>query len=207
MATRFPDPDLRIDLRSRAVAHLRGPEPHTRSDASDALRVLYELASSPSTAPAALALLHELQVHQVELDLQDDELRRIHTELETTLQRQVQLYEHAPMGYLTVDGDAVVRDLNQMGATLLGLEKDAARGRSVESFLTAEGVATLRAMLARVIEGAAYEFADLHLRVAQAAETYRMHASACLDPAGNGFLIGLLGISESKECCQGLRSD
>ncbi|MHB1871527.1 MAG: PAS domain-containing protein [Steroidobacteraceae bacterium] len=168
--------------------------------------MLYDLASSPSTAPDALALLHELQVHQVELEIQDEELRRVHVELETSLKRQVQLYEYAPMGYLTTDRNAVLRDLNQMGATLLGVEADAARGRSLEGFLTSEGVATLRAMLARIVSGVPCEFADLHRRDARDAKTYCMHASACLDPAGEGFLIGLLGIIGTRECDRGLGS-
>ena len=105
-----------------------------KTDASAALGVLYELASSPSTAPDALALLHELQVHQVEVDLQDEELRRSRVELETSLNRQVQLYDYAPIGFFTVDGNAVMRELNQTGASLLGFERDFLRGRSLDEF-------------------------------------------------------------------------
>jgi PAS domain S-box-containing protein len=183
----------RLVLRSRAVAHLKGPGAQT--DASAALGVLYELASSPSTAPDALALLHELQVHQVEVDLQDEELRRSRAELETSLNRQVQLYDNAPLGYLTVDYNAVLRELNRTGASMLGAERDFLRGRSLDSFLTPEGVSTLRAMLGRVTGGAPTVFADLRLRAAQDGETRCMHASACMDPAGEGFLIGLIGVS------------
>ncbi len=187
-------------LRSRAVAHLKGPgtQVHARADASAALSVLYELASSPTTAPKALALLHELQVHQVEMDLQDEELRRSRVELETSLNRQIQLYDYAPVGQLVVDGNAVLRELNRTGATLLGFERNFLRGRSLESFLTPECVPTLRTMLGRVTEGAPAEFADLHLRTAQDGETRCMHSSACMDPAGGGFLIGLIGVIGTK---------
>ena len=183
----------RDDLRSRAVVHLKGPDARAHAGASAALGVLYELASSPSTAPDALALLHELQVHQVEVDLQDEELRHARVELETALNRQVQLYDYAPVGYLTVDCNAVLRELNRTAATLLGLERDSLLGRSLESFLNPEGVSILRAMLGRLTEGAPVEFADLYLRVTPDRQTRCMHASACLDPAGGGFLIGLLG--------------
>jgi hypothetical protein len=57
-------------------------------DAGAAVRALYELASAPATAPNALALLHELQAHQVELDLQTEELHRMQAELEISLQRR-----------------------------------------------------------------------------------------------------------------------
>jgi PAS domain S-box-containing protein len=191
---------LRDELRARAVAHLKGDETQAkaRADSLTALGVLYELASAPSTAPDALALLHELQVHQVEVDLQDEELRRSRLELEALLNRQVQLYDCAPVGYLAVDAKAVLRELNRTAATLLGLERDFLRGRSLESYLTPEGVSTLRAMLGRIREGAPAEFADLHLRAAQDGEPRCMHASACLDPAGGGFLIGMIGVPLAK---------
>jgi PAS domain S-box-containing protein len=198
MTTISDNLNLRAELRSRAIAHLKGPEAQARADGAAALGVIYELASSPSTAPRALALLHELQVHQVEVELQAEELRRSRVELESSLHRQVQLFDHAPMAYLAVDGDAVLREVNRTGATLLGADSDYLRGRSLESFLTPEGVSTLRSMLARVTEGARAEFADLHLRSAQGGGTRRMHASACLDPAGGGFLIGMLQVSGTK---------
>jgi PAS domain S-box-containing protein len=181
-------------LRLRALAHLKGPDAkaQARVDASAALGVLYELASSPSTAPDALVLLHELQVHQVEVDLQDEELRRSRTELETSLNRQVQLYDHAPVGYFTVDFNAVLRELNQTGAALLGFDRDFLRGRSLESFLTAESVSTLSAMLGRVAQGARTEFADVALRSTPDGAPRCMHASACMDPAGGGYLIGMM---------------
>src|SRR5579864_1708632 len=109
------------DLRLRALKHLVGPggSPDKRLDAAAALAVLHELASSPATAGAALTLLHELQVHQVELDLQAEELRRSRAEMEATLARQLQLYDFAPVGYLTVDRGAALRELNLTAAGLL----------------------------------------------------------------------------------------
>jgi len=193
MAKSSRDSDRRDDLRSRAVAHLKGR--NAQVDASTALGVLYSLASSPSTAADALALLYELQVHQVEVDLQDEELRRSRTELESTLHRQIQLYDYAPVGCLTLDRKAELRELNQTGAALLGLERNALPGCSLENFLTDDSVSVLRAMLERLAAGAPTQFADLALRSAADRETRCMHASACLDPAGGGYLIGLIGVS------------
>jgi PAS domain S-box-containing protein len=192
------DLNRRYELRSRAVAHLKESGAQARADASAALGVLYELACSPATAPNALTLLHELQVHQVEVDVQDEELRRSRIELEASLNRQVQLYDYAPVGYFTVDGNAVLSELNRTGATLLGFERDYLRGRPLESFLTPEGVSTLRAMLARVTASAAAEFADLQLLAAQDGKTRCLHASVCPDPAGGGFLIGMIGAAGTR---------
>jgi PAS domain-containing protein len=190
-------------LRTRAVARLTAPgaESRIRVDPSAALGVLYELASSPSTAPSALALLHELQVHQVEVDLQDEELRRSRVELETSLNRQIQLYDYAPVGYFTVDSEAVLRELNLTGASLLGFDRDFLRGRLLHGFLTPESVRTLSGMLGGVTEGAAAEFAELHL-LRQSGGPRRVHASARLDPGGEGFLIALIEVAEAKSASE-----
>ena len=200
MTTIARDPNHREDLRSRAVKHLLGNDAQAlvRVDASAALRVLYELASSPSTASDALALLHELQVHQVEVDLQDEELRRSRVELETSLGRQIQLYDYAPVAQLTVDRHAVLRELNRTGAALLGFDRDYLRGQSLETFLTTDSTTKLRAMLERVRGGNTTEFADLQLRAAPDAAIRRVHAAVCPDPDDEGFLIGMLGSTGTK---------
>jgi PAS domain-containing protein len=182
------------ELRSRAVAQITGSDPQMRPrlGTSDALSVLYDLACSPSTAADALALLHELQVHQVEVDLQDEELRRSRAEIETALDRQVRLYDNSPVGQITVDGHLVLHELNRTGALLLGSERDALRGRSLESLIAPEAVSSLRAMLARVTEGNPIAYGELPLRGAKAAGSGCIYASVCLDSEGGGFLIGLM---------------
>ncbi len=182
-------PRVRGDLRSRAVTLLSAPgaQPRVRTDPSAALGVLYELASSPSTAPSALALLHELQVHQVEVELQEEELRRSRAELETALHRQLQLYDSAPVAYFTADRNTVLSEFNLPGARLLGLDRESLRGRSLDSFLTPDSARTLHAMLERATKDAV-QGADLQLR-GQNGQTRSVHASARLDPAGDYFLI------------------
>jgi PAS domain-containing protein len=196
MATTVDDLKDRAILRSRAVAQLKGPG--AKPDASAALGVLYDLASSPVTAPGALALLHELQVHQVEVDIQDEELRRSRVELEASLYRQVQLYDHAPVGQLTLDEQGAIQEMNQTAAALFGCDCDTLRGRSLAGLLSPESAATLGAMLGSLTAAAPAAFADLQLRSTENAESRCMHASACLDPAGDGYLIGMMGKPGTK---------
>ncbi|MCK9220632.1 MAG: hypothetical protein M0P47_11355 [Bacteroidales bacterium] len=65
-------------------------------------------------------LLHELQVHQIELEMQNEELREANEIAETALKKYTMLYDFAPMGYFTLDGNASIEDLNFTGAEMLG---------------------------------------------------------------------------------------
>ena len=187
------------DLRLRALKHLMVPggSHDKRLDAAAALGVLHELAASPSTAGAALTLLHELQVHQVELDLQDEELRRSRSELEAALARQVQLYDFAPVGYLTVDRGTALRELNLTAAGMLGSERDQLSGRTLDSFLEPRSAHALHAMLDRLSKGAPREVRALQL-VTPHGGPRDVLASATRDPDGQHFLVALVNIAEHE---------
>ena len=65
-------------------------------------------------------LLHELQVHQIELEMQNEELQEANETAETALKKFTMLYDFAPMGYFTLDTDGSILELNFTAAELLG---------------------------------------------------------------------------------------
>ncbi len=65
-------------------------------------------------------LLHELQVHQIELEMQNEELQEANEVAETALKKYTMLYDFAPMGYFTLDSEGSICDLNFTGAEMLG---------------------------------------------------------------------------------------
>lgn len=73
-------------------------------------------------------LVHELQVHAEEITAQNDELRRTQTELEQARARYVDLYDFAPLGFLTVNRSGLITDINIAAATLFGLDRQLAHG-------------------------------------------------------------------------------
>src|ERR1700676_2516867 len=192
--------ESQADLRLRALQRLTGENSShdARLNASAAFRVLHDLASSPSTGGAALALIHELQVYQVELDLQDEELRRSRAELEATLARQVKLYDHAPVGCLTVDRSTALRELNLTAASMLGSERDQLLGRALDSFLAPQSARVLHAMLTELSNGAPTEVDELQLLSGRGAPR-RVQASAGRDPDGQGFLIAFVDLAGRGE--------
>jgi two-component system cell cycle sensor histidine kinase/response regulator CckA len=90
-------------------------------------------------SPAAIAqLLHDLKVHQIELELQNEELRRAQSELEASRERYFDLYELAPVGYLTVSEQGQILEANLTAAKLLGFARGAAGNRRLTSFILPE---------------------------------------------------------------------
>lgn len=196
MPKRTTEPAGPGDLRSRAVSQLKGHGQGAHQSALEAFGVLHELASSPSTAADALALLHELQVHQVELDLQAEELRASRAELEAALQRQVQLYESAPVGCFTIDLGGALRELNLTGAALLGHERDVLLGQPLFRFLAPHSVRELRGVLMSASEGHGGTVCTLQL-IRGEADARMVYATVSADPAGSSFLVAMMDAGAS----------
>ncbi|MFH2059457.1 MAG: ATP-binding protein [Pseudomonadota bacterium] len=82
--------------------------------------------------------LHELQVHQIELKMQNDELRRIHKELEKSCNKYSHLYDFAPVGYFTITEKGIIDEANLTLAAMLGVTRTALIGQSFTIFILKE---------------------------------------------------------------------
>lgn len=83
-------------------------------------------------------LLHELQVHQIELEMQNDALRQTQIALEESRDRYVDLYEFAPIGYLTLTLHGLIAQINLTGATLLRKDRNKLLQKRFTSFVIPE---------------------------------------------------------------------
>ncbi len=83
-------------------------------------------------------LAHELQVHQIELDMQDEELRRSQQELEDSRDRYSRLYDFAPVGYFTMDQDGLILQVNLTGAEMLVADRRSLIGKPLSVFIVSE---------------------------------------------------------------------
>ncbi|PVV16372.1 MAG: hypothetical protein B6D77_01050, partial [gamma proteobacterium symbiont of Ctena orbiculata] len=80
-------------------------------------------------------LLQELHVHQIELELQNEELRQAQARLEYTHQQYLDLYNEAPIGYASLDDKGIIIRANQMLANMLGVEKFTLTGRAIVEYM------------------------------------------------------------------------
>ncbi len=100
-----------------------------------------QLADTPETEAAprsAEELLHELRVHQIELEMQNEELRRAHVAMEESRDRYADLYDFAPVGYLTLSREGMIAEINLMGATFLGMERKKLLRSRLDTFVAPE---------------------------------------------------------------------
>ena len=114
-------------------------------------------------AAEAQRLVHELSVHQIELEMQNDELDRARGEAESALALYADLYEHAPVGYLTLDRDGVVRLANLTATRLLALERSRLIGSRLGLLLATASRQRLGGFLARVLASTTREVCEVEL--------------------------------------------
>ena len=78
---------------------------------------------SPFSEVESLRLIHELEVHQIELELQNEELQHSWAEAEVANDKYIRLYELAPSGYFTLSSKRVILELNLTAAKMLGKDR------------------------------------------------------------------------------------
>lgn len=113
------------DLRTRAEQRAR----ETAADPS---------AEARRRSAEESRLVHDLQVHQIELEMQNDELRRSEADLEASRARYFDLYNVAPVGYVTISEAGLILEANLTAATLLGITRGALVKQPFTRFLVAE---------------------------------------------------------------------
>lgn len=146
----------RDPLRLDAEIRLReGTAPASdRVLSGETLALLVRLASSPETADESLKLLHELQVHQVELDLQQLQIEANERETARALARYKAIFDFAPAGYLLADQSGRVIEGNLAIAQLLGVSREQLPGLPITELLTQTSQPVISRLLADMRQGA-----------------------------------------------------
>jgi diguanylate cyclase (GGDEF)-like protein len=109
--------------------------PGLRARAEQALRARADAPLDELSLDDAKRLVQELRVHQIELEIQNEELRRAQAELEESRARYFELYDLAPVGYLTLSEAGLIEEANLAAATLLDRPRAALVGQPLSSFI------------------------------------------------------------------------
>jgi PAS domain-containing protein len=193
------DPETQMVLRQQAEQQLRlgkAPPANVAVAGVDALTQLHRMASDPETASSALKLLHELQVHQVELDLQREQLQESRDELSHTLDRYVERYDFAPIGLVAIDREGRIVDGNLAAAALFGIETAALSGLRLEGLVDVESQPDIRALLVRLNQGVSKEICEA--RVSCGESTRSLQVVATVAPSDRYFQIALIESAHRK---------
>ncbi len=92
--------------------------------------------SEERSADDNVKLVEELSLHQEELNIQNEELQRIQLELEITRAKYFELYDLAPVGYITVTRDLIIKEVNLTASRLLGIDRNNLYDRGLSSFVS-----------------------------------------------------------------------
>ncbi len=196
MSTLPAETNAHVQLRLDAEMRLKqGTAPPTKGwpTGVNTLSLLYTLASSPASAEDALKLLHELQVHQVELDLQHEQVEATRREVAEDLARYKGLYDAAPAGYFNIDAAGHILEGNVAGAELLGLGLADLNGRRLESLLAPASRPVLLELLHELRDGVSRAARDVQTGGPRA-RSLRVVASAA--PDGATFLLVFVPLTE-----------
>jgi PAS domain S-box-containing protein len=115
------------------------------------------------SAVAARRLLHELQVHHIELEMQNTELQEARDRMETLLEKYTDLYDFAPVGYLSLDEESQILEVNLTGAAMLGLERSLLFRRRLEGFVDPVSQPIFRAFLKKTFAGTGKQVCEVAL--------------------------------------------
>jgi PAS domain S-box-containing protein len=167
------------------VVRLRGTK--------DLIRTQY---SGPKSATDYQKVLHELQIHQIELELQNAELLESRDRSEFLLNKFTELYDFAPVGYFSLDKKGIILEVNLTGATLLGVERSRLIGKAITRYISPSGRSYFLIFIEHVLSGNAKQFFDTTLTRGDATEFYAsIHG------------IPVLGNDGTVPCCRMTISD
>jgi PAS domain S-box-containing protein len=148
--------------------------------------------------PTADRLFHELQVQQIELELQNTELCRVRGELEKALEGYTDLYVFAPVGYFSLDREAIIRTVNLSGASLLGISRSQLVGRRFSAAVSSGTRSVFAAFLANVMENTLDASCEVTLlRVGRDPLFVRIEAARC--QSGQECLIVVIDTTKEKQ--------
>jgi PAS domain S-box-containing protein len=147
-------------------------------------------------------VLHELEVYQIELEMQTRELTESRLALEESLERYVSLYDFAPTGYVTLDSNGMMKDINLTLTTILGVDRMSVLGRSMSPWILPSDIGAFRLHLKKCRTEQGPVTTEIRLIRRDKTVVYvELVTSPCIDPAvlDHQFRTSVMDISARKK--------
>jgi PAS domain S-box-containing protein len=145
----------KIDLSTRTWQYLRLQE--------EAKPGKQKSASMPLMEAYTLRLIKELQIHKIELEMQNEELLQARAATEAALRQYTELYDFAPAGYFTLAYDGTISMVNLAGASLLGVERGKLIKRRFDGFVAGQSRTTFTAFFKKTFMSKSRETCEVAL--------------------------------------------
>jgi len=189
----------------------REPNRHSRSSETELRRQAEARRKKRERSQAekdlrTQSLVFELEVHQEELNIQNEELRRSQQETAELLRKYTDLYEFAPVGYFTVDENNTVVQANRHAAEMLNGTKGKLIDRHFGSFLLSKDLAIFQALVDRALKSGANEACELHLITPRGSVDVQMHARRVDEIEPPLVQIAAFDITARKQAEQALQA-
>lgn len=147
-------------------------------------------------------LIHELQVQQIELEIQNEQMRLIQAELDVARIRYTDLFNMAPAGYLTLDENGLIQEVNQSASTLLGVVEDELIDQDITRFIASEDQDTFNLFLGQLPQFSESRDCELSMQRSDGARFWTW-LGAVLTPEGPDraphVLLLIIDISRRKQ--------
>jgi len=140
-------------------------------------------------------LLHELQVHQIELEMQNEELSLAREKAETMAEKLTELYDFAPVGYFTLDHGGTILELNLRGAALLFLERSRLLNSNFRLFVTYDTLHVFDEFLQKVFGTTSRQICEVKLTSKEYSAIY-VHIEGIISDEKNKCFVNVADISE-----------
>jgi two-component system, cell cycle sensor histidine kinase and response regulator CckA len=146
-------------------------------------------------------LIEDLQIYQVELEMQNEELRRTQLELQESRDRFSGFYEFAPVGYFTISDKGLIQEVNLTGTTMLGVERRSLIAKPFSRFITGDDQNIFYSHLKRLFETKTAESCELRIAKEDDSQFYGQLKSIAIkndDGAFTSFRVVLGDIDDRK---------
>jgi PAS domain S-box-containing protein len=147
-------------------------------------------------------LIQELEIHQIELEMQNEELRQAQLDLETARDKYTDLYDFAPVGYFSISDKGLILDANLVGAKMLGVERGKLTGMRLSQFITKDYQDVFYLHRQKLFESKTNQVCELKITKKDGTEFYaQLESSPVKDEAGNcsSIRFSLSDITERKQ--------